>query len=86
MKITPTLGAVGLSNPSFETFDAGALNEGDAEYGKAPTGAFWKFTQMHPMDEVGISVIAGVIGPGLRRMALGTQLSSTALATASRSR
>jgi peptidoglycan/xylan/chitin deacetylase (PgdA/CDA1 family) len=62
VKVTPTLGAVGISNPSFEKFDATALNEGDAEYGKAPSGAFWNFKQAKPGDEVGISVIAGVIG------------------------
>ena len=62
VKVTPTLGAVGISNPSFEKFDANALNEGDAEYGKAPSGAFWSFKQAQLSDEVGISVIAGVIG------------------------
>jgi len=64
VKVKPTLGAVGISNPSFEKFDAMALNEGDAEYGKAPSGAFWNFKQANPSDEVGISVIAGVIGAG----------------------
>jgi len=39
------LGAVGISNPSFEQYDPKALNEGDAEYGKAPSGAFWNFKQ-----------------------------------------
>jgi hypothetical protein len=64
VKVKPTLGAVGISNPSFEQYDPKALNAGDDEYGKAPSGAFWDFKQAKPSDEVGISVIAGVIGAG----------------------
>ncbi len=55
--VTPTLGAVGVSNPSFETFDV--LNEQDDTYGKNPSGAVWGFKQAKQGDEVGINLITG---------------------------
>ncbi|MCX5653818.1 MAG: hypothetical protein NTY65_04110 [Planctomycetota bacterium] len=55
--VTPTLGAVGVSNPSFETFDV--LDEQDDTYGKNPSGAVWSFKQAKQGDEVGINLITG---------------------------
>jgi len=63
VKVTPTLGAVGVSNPSFEKYNPKPHRLGvHADYWKAPSGAFWNFKQAKPSDEVGISVIARVIG------------------------
>jgi len=55
--VTPTLGAVGLSNPSFESFDV--LNEQDETFGRNPSGAAWSFNQAKPGDEVGINLVTG---------------------------
>ena len=55
--VVPTLGAVGVSNHSFEKFDV--LTEYDDTVGKNPSGAFWSFRQSRPGDEVGINLLAG---------------------------
>ena len=55
--VIPTLGAVGVSNPSFEKFDV--LSEYDDSMGKNPTGAVWTFKQAKSGDEVGINLLSG---------------------------
>jgi hypothetical protein len=57
-------GVVGLSNPSFEEFAPGAMNEGNNEHGKNPAGTHWTYTLGSPGDEVGIARLTGPIsGP-----------------------
>lgn len=55
--VTPTLGAIGLCNPSFETFDV--LNDQDDTYGRNPGGTGWTFKQAKDGDEVGINLVTG---------------------------
>ncbi|MCF7730156.1 MAG: polysaccharide deacetylase family protein [Akkermansiaceae bacterium] len=55
--VTPTMGVVGLSNPSFETFDV--LNEQDDTFGRNPSGTGWTFKQAKEGDEVGINLVTG---------------------------
>ena len=54
-------GVIALSNPSFEEFDAGALNEGNNEHGKKPSGTHWNYNMRSPGDEVGIARLTGPI-------------------------
>jgi hypothetical protein len=54
VRVTKKRGAVGIANPSFETFDPlkgkyGAVDED-------PTGAFWVFKKNHPNSKVGIKL------------------------------
>jgi len=55
--VTPTMGVVGLSNPSFEAFDV--LNEQDDTFGRNPSGTGWTFKQAKEGDEVGINLVTG---------------------------
>jgi hypothetical protein len=57
--VTPTLGAVGVANHSFEKFDV--LNEYDETLGKNPPGATWSFKQLKDGGEVGINLLTGPI-------------------------
>ncbi|MCX5653204.1 MAG: polysaccharide deacetylase family protein [Planctomycetota bacterium] len=50
--ITPTLGAVAVTNPSFEQFDR--LNEDDDTMEKSPIGATWSFKKSKNEGELGI--------------------------------
>jgi len=56
--VVPTLGAVGVANPSFEKFEV--LNEYDETIGKNPPGATWIFQQKQG-QEAGISLLTGPI-------------------------
>jgi len=57
--VAPTLGSVGVANPSFERFDF--LAHYDETVGRQPTGAIWQFKQMKESDEVGIALLTGPI-------------------------
>ena len=58
--VTPTLGAVGVGNPSFEEFDI--LDQYDETIGQVPTGATWSFNQVNKGGtEIGICHINGPI-------------------------
>ena len=82
--VSPLQGAVGVSNPSFEQFDA--LSDYDATVGKNPGAATWTFHQQKLGDEVGITHIAGPITAPPRPTVHPTRPSSAAPAMQSRSR
>jgi hypothetical protein len=50
--VIPTLGAVALTNPSFEQFDR--LNENDDTMERSPAGAAWNFKKIISEGELGI--------------------------------
>lgn len=52
VKVTPVLGAVALTNPSFEEFDR--LNEDDDTMERSPRGATWSFYKNKSDGELGI--------------------------------
>ena len=54
VKVTKKRGAVGIANPSFETFDPLKGKYGAVDMN--PTGAFWVFKKNHPNSKVGIKL------------------------------
>lgn len=64
LTVRNVFGAVGFSNPSFEEFAPGAMNEGNDEHGKNPAGSHWVYKYGSSGDEVGIARLTGPIsGP-----------------------